>query len=68
MKINVDALTDAEVAELQDHQWDPSEYEGKKDTMSVAMRELCENMRSMPIASYRNYLRTVEARWEEVNA
>ena len=68
MKINVDALTDAEVAELQDHQWDSSEYEGKKDSMSVAMIELCDNMRSMPIANYRNYLRTVEARWEEVNA
>lgn len=67
MKINVDALTDAEVMELQDHQWDGSEYEGKTSSWAVAMLELCENMRSMPVSAYRKYLKTVEERWESVN-
>lgn len=68
MKIDVDALTDAEVAELQDHQWDDSEYQGRNTPMAKAMIELCENMRSMPISAYRNYLKAAEAGWESVSA
>lgn len=65
MRIDVDALTDAEVSEIQDHMWDASKYEGKTDIMSVAMKELSENMLAMPLSAYRNYLRNCEDTWEQ---
>lgn len=68
MKIKVDTLTDAEVMEIQDHQWDSSEFEGDDSPWAKAMIELCENMRSMPVSSYRNYLKKCDAQWDIANA
>lgn len=63
MKIDVDSLTDAEVAEIQDHQWDDSEYRASSEPWKVAMKELCENMRSLSISEYRQYMKNCEENW-----
>ena len=66
MYIDVDLMTDEEVRELQQEQWDDKEFVAKKDRASRTMIELCENMRSMSIPSYRNYLKKTNEAWDNV--
>ncbi len=63
MKIDVDNLTHEEISDLQQVQWDSTEFEGVDDGWARAMIELCENMKAMPTEAYRNYLRTCEENW-----
>lgn len=66
MYIDVDLMTDEEVFELQQEQWDESEFVGKQGKANRTMQELCVNMRTMSIPSYRNYLKKTNEAWDNV--